>query len=377
VTLDGSDSSGDSLTFTWTGDAIANQQPVTGEMPTVSLPGGAHILTLTVVDDGSESDSDEVLVTVEDTVPPDLQVSGAPVQLWSPNHKYHRIYVDRFVDSVSDTCDGDLDEDDARFRHVSSDEPENATGDGNTLDDIVLCEHCRSVDVRAERRGNRNGRVYEARIVVTDSAGNETTADIDIAEVAKSQAHPAVDDDPDYVVDDRFCEVPLDLCPDVPATDCDTAVGRNGQSRLMMRTRRGETQIRWGIRGIDSALEDFGDPTVDTDYQLCLYGQRPGQTRLLAEPGARAGETWRARRDGFTFRARRYGRDGLGRAQLRARENARGQIRVQGEDDGPTLPIPDDAVLHVQLHNSDGHCWSADFSSPRRNTERGYSARSD
>ncbi len=64
VMLDGSGSSdpdGDSLTYSWSqnGNEIA-----TGEAPMVILPVGEHIITLTVEDNNSGSDTDEVTITV-------------------------------------------------------------------------------------------------------------------------------------------------------------------------------------------------------------------------------------------------------------------------------------------------------------------------
>jgi hypothetical protein len=77
VTLDGSastDPEGDPLTFAWStpvGDA-------TGETASVTLPIGAHVVTLTVTDDKDASDTDTVTVTVEDTAPPDTIITSAP-----------------------------------------------------------------------------------------------------------------------------------------------------------------------------------------------------------------------------------------------------------------------------------------------------------
>ncbi|MEQ9278366.1 MAG: PKD domain-containing protein [Balneola sp.] len=64
VTLDGSGSSdadGDVLTYSWSNGA-------TGATPTVALAKGTHVLSLTV-SDGEESDTDEVTITVVNTIP--------------------------------------------------------------------------------------------------------------------------------------------------------------------------------------------------------------------------------------------------------------------------------------------------------------------
>jgi Tol biopolymer transport system component len=69
VTLDGSGSSdpdGDTLTYLWEGPFGAEE----GMSPTVTIPLGTHTVTLTVVDGYGETDTDNVIVTVEDTTPP-------------------------------------------------------------------------------------------------------------------------------------------------------------------------------------------------------------------------------------------------------------------------------------------------------------------
>ncbi len=77
VTLDGSASSdpdGDPLTYAWStpvGEA-------TGEMASVTLPVGTHVVTLRVTDDKDASDTDTVTVTVRDTTPPDTIITAAP-----------------------------------------------------------------------------------------------------------------------------------------------------------------------------------------------------------------------------------------------------------------------------------------------------------
>ncbi len=76
VTLDGSGSSDDGqiqpLTYTWTWPGGSS---ATGVNPTVTLPPGTTIVTLTV-DDGQFSATDTVDITVEDTTPPDITCPG-------------------------------------------------------------------------------------------------------------------------------------------------------------------------------------------------------------------------------------------------------------------------------------------------------------
>lgn len=112
-------------------------------------------------------------LTVVDTEAP--VVMGKTMFLWPPNHKLHDIAVSDCVDVV-DACDGDLR---GEFIWGSSDEPINDIGDGNHEPDILFgdCEH---VQVRAERQGPKDGRVYKLGVRVVDGAGNATEGECTI-----------------------------------------------------------------------------------------------------------------------------------------------------------------------------------------------------
>jgi hypothetical protein len=85
--------------------------------------------------------------------------------------------VNDIVASISDNCDA-LAPADAVITMATSDEAEDAvgTGDGNTHDDIVIAADCKSVDLRGERNGTGNGRVYRVFVSVTDGSGNTASA---------------------------------------------------------------------------------------------------------------------------------------------------------------------------------------------------------
>lgn len=175
VTLDGSGSTDDGLvsplTYTWTWDG----ESASGVSPTVSLPLGTTTITLEVFD-GQLSDTDTVEITVQDTTLPEITASGEPIIFWAPNHKYETVSISDCVESVTDICDVDVGVDDIIITSVSSDEPEDSPdkGDGATLEDIVIVDP-QTVDLRAERQGDGNGRVYTINYEVTDASGNTAT----------------------------------------------------------------------------------------------------------------------------------------------------------------------------------------------------------
>ena len=109
-------------------------------------------------------------VEVVDTLPP-FAVEGIAVELWPPNHDYWNLSL---ADCVRDLCEIDLDVNAVgQILSIYSDEPENAGGDGNTLDDIVILSNSEFM-LRAERQGGSNGRVYGITFEISDSAGNGT-----------------------------------------------------------------------------------------------------------------------------------------------------------------------------------------------------------
>ncbi|WP_340104315.1 immunoglobulin-like domain-containing protein [Rhodohalobacter sp. 8-1] len=285
ITLDGSGSSdpdGDVLTYLW---SEGGAEIATGSTPTVTLGLGTHTIMLTVTDPFGETSSDDVIVTVEDTTPPEiilagddpatvecgtayadagatavdlvdgpvtvaldasavdtdtpgtytvtyeatdaagntataertvtvedttapeLTVSADPLVLTRPNHKYVTVSLADLGLTAADACDGTIEPGQVYVASVSSDEPENASDDGNTFDDIVV-DDCRTVRVRAERDGMGNGRVYTITLAVADAAGNVGTAAYEVQVPLSSNGEAAVPDGAVYTVDGCDLSIP-------------------------------------------------------------------------------------------------------------------------------------------------------------------------
>jgi hypothetical protein len=117
-----------------------------------------------------------------------------------PNHKYHSFAIADLVTAVSDGCSRGLGVASVVITKVTSDEPDNSCGDGNTDHDIVIGADCRSVQLRAERQDGGNGRVYTVFVHVTDAAGNRTDATVKVMVPANGHSSTAVDDGPHNTV---------------------------------------------------------------------------------------------------------------------------------------------------------------------------------
>lgn len=166
----------------------------------VNTPG-SYTITYTASDpSGNAAVPQARTVIVVDTIAPVITLNGFMPAMWSPNHNYQTFSVTDFVTSVTDSCNTSLGIGSVVISQVTSDEVENGNGDGNTLNDIVIAANCKSVQLRSEREGNGDGRVYTITFKVTDASGNVGTATAKVT-VPKSQGSgPAVDSGPHYVV---------------------------------------------------------------------------------------------------------------------------------------------------------------------------------
>ncbi|UCG52704.1 MAG: T9SS type A sorting domain-containing protein [Candidatus Latescibacterota bacterium] len=162
------DASIDNGSFDPDGDPITLTQSPAGPYPL-----GTTMVTLTVEDDQGASDTCTGTVTVVDTVPPAITVTLDRDVLWPPNHKMADVYAT--VTVTDDCCPMPT----FRLVEVTSDEPDNGKGDGNTTGDIVIFSDTH-VQLRAERSGNDDGRVYTLHYEAEDCDGNTTGATAEV-----------------------------------------------------------------------------------------------------------------------------------------------------------------------------------------------------
>ncbi len=179
-------------------DSCAGNVPVSSSSNVNPNVPGTYTITYTATDGYNTSNATRTVIVV-DTGLPVINLNGQSVTLWPPNHQYVTVNLTQFVVSASDGCDGTIDINDVVIFKVTSDEPENGGGDGNTLNDIVIAANCKSVQLRSERQGSGNGRVYTIHFRVTDAQGNVATATAKV-KVPKSQGNNggAVEDAPQY-----------------------------------------------------------------------------------------------------------------------------------------------------------------------------------
>lgn len=109
------------------------------------------------------------------TLTPSFTVSLSPSLLWPPNHKLKTI-------NTTINCDMDCNWT-AVLSSITSNEPDNGLGDGDTPNDIQNANIGSSdftFDLRAERSGTGSGRIYTATYTITDACGGTYTASANV-----------------------------------------------------------------------------------------------------------------------------------------------------------------------------------------------------
>jgi hypothetical protein len=191
VVLGGSvaDYDGDSLEYSWregtqeigsgTIQAVEGGDPVT--LPDVGVVGlglGAHILILEVSDGINDPVSSDITVEVVDTSVPTLHPEPSETILWPPNHQMVDIVIAANAADNSGLPP-------TLSVEVTSNEPVDGTGDGDMSPDWVIdaidqVTGMISLQLRAERSGSGDGRVYTVAITATDDSDNSSEAAVEI-----------------------------------------------------------------------------------------------------------------------------------------------------------------------------------------------------
>ena len=127
----------------------------------------AFFVNLSSAINATIADAQGVTTITDDDAAPILKVTANPGQLWPPNHKMVEI-------QVKVTTSDDFDANPVvKLVSITSNEPDNGMGDGDTAKDIDIRSDGR-IFLRAERSGSGTGRVYTLTYSATDSSGNIT-----------------------------------------------------------------------------------------------------------------------------------------------------------------------------------------------------------
>ncbi|MBI3921659.1 MAG: HYR domain-containing protein, partial [Armatimonadetes bacterium] len=172
-------------------------EPITGDNCKVdkvennapdSFPKGTTVVTWTVTDTSGNTATCEQTVTVQDHEKPTVTLSTKVSALWPPNHDLVDVGLSL---TIADNCDANP----VVTLSMSQDEKvDEDTGDGNFSPDAKLTTVNGNLvlRLRAERKGNGDGRVYLIIATVTDASGNVTKKAVAVT-VPKSQSRKDLD----------------------------------------------------------------------------------------------------------------------------------------------------------------------------------------
>lgn len=139
------------------------------------------------VSDGFLTSDATVSVTIKPTnQDPNCSAAASPGQLWPPNHRWVTI-------AITGVTDPDGDPVSLKIGSISQDEPTMVEGSGNTPTDGRILDNGTVAQVRAERSGLRDGRVYEIFFTASDTKGGSCTGSVTVEVPHDQSGRPAVD----------------------------------------------------------------------------------------------------------------------------------------------------------------------------------------
>ncbi len=167
ITAEATSASGAAVTYTATatdivdGSVAVHCDPASGS----TFPLGTTTVQCTATDAHNNTAHGSFTVLVGDTTPPVIvSITASPNNLWPPNHTMVNVSVTVIATDAVDPAPT------SHIVSVSSNQPINGTGDGDTSPDWVITGPL-TLQLRAERAGNAP-RVYTITIATTDASGN-------------------------------------------------------------------------------------------------------------------------------------------------------------------------------------------------------------
>lgn len=138
---------------------------------TANYSGGNTIIKWTATDASNNTTTCSQTITLVDNQPPVISGESSSIYVLSPpNHTMRDATINY---TATDNCAV------TSTLSVTSNEPVNGTGDGDTDPDWVVVDN-HSVQLRAERSANGNGRIYTVTITATDAAGNTSAKTVEV-----------------------------------------------------------------------------------------------------------------------------------------------------------------------------------------------------
>jgi hypothetical protein len=182
--LEATSASGAAATFAPSAtDAVGVTSLTTTHASGSTFPIGTTSVGVSASDAAGNTTSGSFSITVQDTTAPSVgSVTPSTGSLWPPNHQMVNIGLTIGSNDIVGVV---------RYQvSVTSSEPDNGLGDGDTANDVQISGNGTmnpSVSLRSERSGGGSGRTYTISVVAIDAAGNASAARTATVVVPKSQ----------------------------------------------------------------------------------------------------------------------------------------------------------------------------------------------
>lgn len=172
--------------------------------------------------------------------------------------------------------------------------------------------------------------------------------------------------DDDGAPDTLFLPVQVQLtslCPAAPQLGCKAATS----STLSLSASAGKRKLKWKWKGAATSAAELGDPQTDASYALCVYDADGSVLTTVALP---SDAKWSQSGSGDWRYRDRAGTPG-GITQIKLKPGTANRARLQFLAEGLALPDPQlplsPAVTVQAVRSAGGPCWSASFTTLKRN----------
>ena len=159
-------------------------------------------------------------------------------------------------------------------------------------------------------------------------------------------------------------------CSAEPLADCTDAA----KASVRLKARRGRLKVALKKLG-DSAAGEFGTPTEDTGYSVCVYELDGEVPTLVAGYEVPAGAGWIENKHGFDFRDAEGAPDGITAVRLEKGGSDGARVMFGGKKGVamPELPLASGTAI-VQVVNDEPACFQAAVTAvlPEDNTTKRY-----
>jgi len=171
----------------------------------------------------------------------------------------------------------------------------------------------------------------------------------------------------------------------IPVPGCRVPVAPRKAALLIKdKTPNKKDRLVWKwVKGQATAIGDFGTPGTTTDYELCIYNNAPSLVARFRVPagGTCAGRPcWLTSVKKDKYNDKDLTPDGVQKLQLKpGAVNGKAKALLKGK--GGHLPLPNLPITNlpvtVQLKSGTGECWSAVYSTPKKNQFDQFKAKAD